>query len=49
MFHEQKISILVWFLKGHVTVKIEIMMQNFLFCISEILKYSQIENSFFKL
>jgi len=48
----QKISILEWFLKDHVTLKTGVMMLKISFAITEInyiLKYINIENIYFKL
>ncbi len=52
MYLEQQISILEWFMKNHVTLKTEVMMLKIQLRITEInyiLKYIQIENSYFKL
>ncbi len=51
-FLEQQIIILEWFLKDHVTLKTGVMMLKIQLCITGInyiLKYIQIENSYFKL
>ncbi len=51
MFIEQQISILEWFLKDHVTLKTGVMtlkIQIYVTGINYILKYSQIENSYFE-
>ncbi len=52
MFLEQQFSLLEWFLKDHVTLKTEVMMlkiQLYITGINYILKYIQIENSYFKM
>ncbi len=52
MFLEQQISILEWFLKDPVIMKTGVMMLKIELWITEInymLKYIQIENSYFKL
>ncbi len=52
MFNEHQISILEWFLKDHVTLKTAVMMlkiQLYITGINRILKYIQIDNSYFKL
>ncbi len=51
MFLVQQISILEWFLKDHVTLKIEEIKLKIQICITGInyiLKYIQIENSYFE-
>ncbi len=51
MFFVQQIRILEWFLKDHVTRKTGVMMlkiQLYIIGINYILKYIQIENSYFK-
>ncbi len=48
-YYKQQISMLEWFLKDHVTLETGVMMLKIQICNKYILKYIQIENSYFKL